>query len=342
MIRQFLAHLRFFHVALCIVIAGTFATQKAWAETKLFILNDAIAQTIPISKGLVMASLGTSFTYTSTAILGAYHLSGGKVSAAVAMALWQYSTELASVTGQANAFLKLKGSWKNRAKIQEIANLPGVKKIHIFTSGYSDYAGFYPKALYNQSIVFVEADTEKMPPIFESQWTEITPNSDAKIRMQLWIKGQPIGQSVEIPVHDFIGKADVNPAIKDEWIQKIDAWKKDIPLWQRPFVTKQFSREVGIQGTLLLDGHEQSLGDIAAGKGTQSLLDQGMIATVKNWIRREVIRATQRPAHRFTKEIRVITPEQDRRVKCFLGLKKLLGKVLVRRTPAEIILPTKN
>lgn len=302
-----------------------FAETPLPGEPKLYMLADAIPQRIPVDKFVILKRLGISATYTSLPILSAYHLSGGKISAAITMAAYEYATEAFTTPGYLKLLLELDGKWKDKANLQKIANLEGVDKIHIFTAGYTEYRGVYPKALNNLSLIFVESKGEPPPDVLGSKWVELNTQGNSKIRISMNIKGEPVGESVEVPVHEFLYGMTLDPKIKESWLNEIREWVKPIPILKRPFKNARFAKEVSLHGTLVTESGEKSLGEIAAGKGIYKTLDVGVL----NWIKRLFLRVNANSPTHFARTFNVLPPDSSGNP-CVIRLKNLFSSSIRR------------
>jgi hypothetical protein len=110
----------------------------ARADTELYMLSDTLSQTVRLSKPLALADFGVSMTYATGATIGAYHLSGGNVAVTTLAGLYQYLGEVPPLLGKMRAIMEVSGRWKNQKNLQKIADIEGVEKLHVFTTGHEE------------------------------------------------------------------------------------------------------------------------------------------------------------------------------------------------------------
>ncbi len=293
-------------------------------------LADTLSQTVPLSKPFAVANLGASMFYATGLTLGAYHASGGDVAVTTLVGLYQYLGEVPGLVVKSRAIMEVSGRWENQKSLQKVANLDGVERIHVFTAGYAKYWTVIPNQLHTNSLVLIEADNDHLPAVLGSHWIHVKKDGDAKVRLELRIQGAATAGYLEIPIHEFIQGTTLSEPIKKEWKAEISKWKKQLPFWKRHVSTKKFSQEVSIVGTLIYDGKEKPLGEMAAGGATKKILNEGMIRSALGWIKSHVANFEEDKSQKFTRKIDVLDLEEAPSA-CAARIRKLLGTAIIRK-----------
>jgi hypothetical protein len=107
------------------------------------------------------------------------------------------------------------------------------------------------------------------------EWVPVENPDHAKIRLTLKVNGEIKGEPIDIPLGDLFEGTHLDPAVRQHWIDLVNAEKVGRKLPER-----------SIEGALEIDGAEFHIGkDIASNKSVDKILGTTLTHRVVNWVR---------------------------------------------------------
>jgi hypothetical protein len=205
----------------------------------------------------------------------AWHATGS-VSAGLGVLAFEFAKMPAMITAQSLMDLGVR-YWARKLKtLKEIANVPGVTRIRVLTTGDAEFSGILARRQENTGLIFVDADAPLPREI--SKFGEPIPVKDvAERRVRLVLEHENISDVLNwTPTLGQLLTGQALPAeIAAVWRERLDADKKDKTPLQRLF---DFSKEKHLRLEAHLSdgqGGETPLGTMAFGRSVKRLVGIG-------------------------------------------------------------------
>ena len=299
------------------------------SKTHIYMLAEPIEQSTKLTKAWALATFGVDTLYEGGKAFIIYSLSGNPHVAGVA-AIHGAIAEVPVYAANTRAQLQLRAWWQRKKDLQKIANIPGVKDIQVFTASSVENMGIAKATLHSNSMVFVETDGSIPAAVGNKEWIPIENLDNAKIQLNLQIDKEAIGSKIEIPLKDFFQGTKLDAEAKQEWIEKLEKWKKTLSFTDRHISKKSFNKLVAISGTLFVDGKEIEIkGNFAAGSAVNKVLGTTLLQKVTSMVRKFFALDSVSGKMLTTNKSLVIEPDEAK-TGCVAFFQKFAGKVYVR------------
>lgn len=320
-----------FYLRFTAILALLIGFQSAYAET--YILSRPIEQATRLKLSWVAASSAYNLGVLDIPkVVVAYHTTGSvKAAAAVGALSLLYEAGFGAPVAP-RGHLKLFAEWKRRKNIQQIANIPGVNQIRLISAGKLENHSYLTATLHTKSIAFIETDGPLSPdrPDFKD-WQKVDDLDSSKLVLRLKKNGEETATPIEIPFKELFESKEIDPEHRAQWIAEVTKWDKSRPLKERLLSSSASGDQIAIETSIVMNGEETKIGDLASGKTIHKVLKNTLTDKVLNWAKKlGNTGASKSPAKIGSKNITVVEKE-DFEPSCKNIINTALGNLFLRK-----------
>ena len=215
----------------------------------------------------------TGFQVAKAALL--WHASGS-MSAAVGLFVFETIKLPAMITAQSLGDLGLRYWWAKLKTLRELADVPGVTRVRVLTTGETTFSGILARKTENTGLVFVDS-REGLPAAVGDLGAPIPLDglSGRRVRLSMTHDGAEDAVVWNAPLEDLLAGKPMPAEVAAAWRERLSADKKDKTPLARGL---DFSKERALSVSAALDDGEggfRALGVVAYGRAVRKLIGAG-------------------------------------------------------------------